>query len=392
MLTAWRRRPGRVRAPRGLDAFTPDGARQRLQLVAAVVGGRQPRGASWASTSWPRSGTARRFVRPTASSRCSRIAAAASGSPRARRSATAAAHRLRLVVEAGEELLGLVEPALQDADLGEPHGRVHAARALSRVGRARGARSTAPPPRRRLVRARRARPRSRCGRRRAAPRGRTCARTPRTTWLHCFGRSASPASSHAVSITCSRRPRTSPGVVASPLIVAARASSSRERPSSTLPAPTSARPSCVSARSSRSVCLRAFGDCEGGRGESGGRRGIAGPLRPGERQPALLRAGRRVLQETLRAGEPAVRGRFVAPDERVLAREPEGDPRGALELVPRGGSRRTPARGGRRPSRRRAATSAPGRGRRAPRGQSPSSRARSNEARAASQSPAASAS
>ena len=42
--------------------------------------------------------------------------------------------RLGLVLEPGQQVLGLVEPALQHAELGEARSRVHAAGALTRLG------------------------------------------------------------------------------------------------------------------------------------------------------------------------------------------------------------------------------------------------------------------
>ena len=74
-------------------------------------------------------------------------------------------------------------------------------------------------------------------------------------------------------------------------------------------------------------------DVDGERRQPCSRHGLAGPLRPGQGQPAVLRTRGDVGEEPLGAREPAVRGRLVVPDQRVLAREPERDPRRAGHLA-----------------------------------------------------------
>jgi hypothetical protein len=68
-------------------------------------------------------------------------------------------------------------------------------------------------------------------------------------------------------------------------------------------------------------------------GESSRLLRVSCTLRAREREPALLGAGRNVVQETLRSSEPALSRSLVAEGKRVLAREPKRNACGARKLA-----------------------------------------------------------
>ena len=127
--------PASSEADRGLDAFSARGVRRWPRAPRRrrrAVDSRSSASRAWTSCS--RSGAASRFVHPTSSNRAASSASALRVSPRARCIATAARTASGSALESGEEVLCLVEATLEDADLGEPRGRRHAARSLARLG------------------------------------------------------------------------------------------------------------------------------------------------------------------------------------------------------------------------------------------------------------------
>ena len=288
-----------------------------------------------ASLAWTRrssSGAASRFVAPELVELRSRSALAACGLAAGQAQGDGRLDRLWLVLEAGEELLRLVEPSLQDADLGQPRGRLHAARPLAGLGQLAqaatssssaastrplggedvGAAGAAEREQRDVVVAPRRTPR-RPGSTAAAARRRRRARTRASA--------------------CSRRRRTSRG---------GRLAAGRGRHRLVqageavvdLAGATPRRGRAGRARAARGRCRRASRATSSGSAASrADRRGLAGPLRAGEGEPSVLGARARRREQPLGAREPAARRRVVSADERVLAREPERDPRRPRQLA-----------------------------------------------------------
>ena len=117
----------------------------------------------------------------------------------------------------------------------------------------------------------------------------------------------------------------------SPLVAAAIASSSCARPASTSPAETRANPSWASARSSKSGSPAASAALSAPprtsqppttRASLPNARGQANPARRRERH----------LEQALRSRQPATSRSVVAEHQRVLSREPQGNPSGTAEV------------------------------------------------------------
>ena len=163
------------------------------------------------------------------------------------------------------------------------------------------------------------------------------------TWLHCCGRSVSPARSHArisvqqTSANVSRRRRLAARRRGHRLV-------ERARPSST------DRPTPRRGRAGRAREARGRGRLAASATSSAA--GRAAPRPPGRSRARNARdraiPARRPVrhrEQPLGPREPAVGGRVVPPHERVLAGEPERDPRRPRELAraPESGVRPFPA-------------------------------------------------